>query len=404
MHWLCCLLLVAFWTVGTSNVAKAFSIATWNVSSGTIENVSQRREDFEKLASALRKENSGDLPDVLVLQEVTSLAAAKVVADGLGYTDATVAISDFDSDDEFWAFTLEVAIITKRKVTSIDGYQTQRKNEFGKPVPLRAPLAVHQSGKAVPKGNTSLISIPKIKGIESKTIARGVLRAELKGKVVVYGVHLKSSRLTTCRPEFAIDDSWQLWNLANQYGLSKHADAIKDAWDAVKQYRDDISDKGVPATVNEARKSARNREATAAAIAEMARIDFDKGKSVYVAGDFNTPVNEPCKTGVKLVPDNEPEIGCNKGVVADTCGAKDGFDDTIAIFDRGLTGGPDFEVLTKDLKKTYVKSGFINSPIDNIVVAGPDSSKSFTVKRIDGKLDKKRKLFGSDHHAILAFF
>ena len=59
------------------------------------------------------KSKLGDLPDVLVLQEVTAYASAISIAETLGDTSGTVITSDAGRDGETWPLALEVAVISK---------------------------------------------------------------------------------------------------------------------------------------------------------------------------------------------------------------------------------------------------------------------------------------------------
>ena len=49
--------------------AEAFSLTTWNVAEGSIENVTRRETDIQRLGVIIRAKLQGNLPDVLVLQE-----------------------------------------------------------------------------------------------------------------------------------------------------------------------------------------------------------------------------------------------------------------------------------------------------------------------------------------------
>lgn len=71
-----------------------------------------------------------------------------------------------------------------------------------------------------------------------------------------------------------------------------------------KTYRQEIED--APAVTEDALRSARQRESTAAAVAVEVAKDVSAGRDVVVAGDFNTPFCEPCKTGTDLTAGHEP--------------------------------------------------------------------------------------------------
>ena len=104
--------------------ASAFSLVTWNVAEGSVENVTRREGDIGRLGALLRARLQGQLPDVVVLQEVTSYAAATRMARALGFSKAMVATSDSGNDREIWPFALEIAIVTTRPIVSVTSYQT----------------------------------------------------------------------------------------------------------------------------------------------------------------------------------------------------------------------------------------------------------------------------------------
>lgn len=380
--------------------AWAFSIATWNASAGTIEGIADREDNLRLLAAEYRKANGG-LPDVLVLQEVTSYAAARKIADYLGYRNATIVTTDVGDDTEIWPFALEIAIVTTLEVATADTFQSLR-IKSGVKQPPRRPFIEDQASGSLTKGDAAEIVIPDVITKDNKeNPSRGILRVELANGTVIYGVHLKSSGLGVCRAWQTALDANGLQRLATDFGLAEHAAAVQAARDAVVEFQNKMPPEGVAATVNETIQSAKQREAGAAAVGELAKVDIAADKSVYVAGDFNTPLVEECKTGSDLAVDHVPEIGCKGGEVLKTCGTKDGFDDTFAILTDGLAGGPKFSMLTSGIGKTYVSTSFADSPIDNILVAGPASQTEHTVMKLEGPI-VNNKVFGSDHYSVLA--
>lgn len=381
--------------------APAFSIASWNVAGASVENVADRTDDLAALRKAFlsRDEN---LPDVLILQEVTSYAAAKSIADGLGYQNATIVTTDVGDDKEIWPFALEIALITTRNVVDVSVLQTVRYNR-GKPVPFRKPFIQDQISGKLTRGDVTELVIPsEITASNNEKPSRGLLRVVLEDNLVIYGVHLKSSGLAICRAWQVVSDAYDLQKLAADFGLDDSVKAIQEARDAISDYSKNIPDTGIPATVEETQKSARNREAMAGAIGLLASNDINNlGLSAFVAGDFNTPLVEPCKSGQKLEEDAIPQVGCSRKPVANSCAGTDGFDDTYGILTNGLVGSPKFKTLTKDLGRTYVKSGFADSPIDNILVTGPAANWDYNVSKLEGT-KVNNKVFGSDHFAIFA--
>jgi hypothetical protein len=70
--------------------------------------------------------------------------------------------------------------------------------------------------------------------------------------------------------------------------------------------------------------------------------------------------------------------------------------DPDAILTSGVIGGVSMKVLTADVERTYASTQFVDSPIDNVLTAGPQPERKFTASKIaDGS---GRKPFGSDHY------
>jgi hypothetical protein len=70
------------------------------------------------------------------------------------------------------------------------------------------------------------------------------------------------------------------------------------------------------------------------------RFDQNAGGHPHQGRHLSHPLNEPCKTGSDLAEDFQPLLGCRTGITPATCGPTDGFDDTFAIFTKGLAEGP----------------------------------------------------------------
>jgi hypothetical protein len=164
------------------------------------------------------------------------------------------------------------------------------------------------------------------------------LRLELQGGIVVYGVHLNSSGLGFCRLDDQKSQAENLAKTAEALGLTTEAADVRHAVDRVKAEIGRAENPGIEATSAKAFRRAATREAAAAAIVRLAESDVANGKTVFVGGDFNTPLQEKCKTGRNLVEDFQPVLGCKTFMTPDTCGTTDGFDDTIAVFTKGVSG------------------------------------------------------------------
>jgi endonuclease/exonuclease/phosphatase family metal-dependent hydrolase len=373
--------------------ASAFTVATWNAEQASVETVTRREGTLGRLGDALRASNEGALPDVLVLQEVTSYAAAARIARAVGYADSTVAASDSGSDRDIWPFALEIAIVTSRPVVSVTSYQSRVEERF-------PPFRLSLSSGEVTFGRIEGINVPPETALrEGETIPRAILRVELEGGTVIYGVHLNSSGLGFCRLDDAIKGARDLRNKAEALGLDAEAKAIEKAISAVRSSIPTARNPGIEATKQEALRRARSREAAAGAIAMLAARDIAAGKSVFIAGDFNTPLQEVCKAGEKLEEDAEPLIGCATKLGANACNERDGFDDTYAVLTNGLIDTVRFRVLTEGIGRTYAKGDFVDSPIDNVLAAGPLSSRAFTAVKLKGP--QNDLTFGSDHFPVL---
>jgi hypothetical protein len=211
-------------------------------------------------------------------------------------------------------------------------------------------------------------------------------------------VHLNSSGLGFCRLDDAMKGSNELRQRARSLGLSDDDVAVQQAMQHVRQEIARARDPGIEATKQEALRRARSREAAAGAIALLSQADVSAGKTVYVAGDFNTPLEEPCKTGSKIEEDfDPPAIGCNTSLTPASRGTRDGFDDTFAVLSSGMIGGLRFRVLTEGIGRTYARGNFVDSPIDNMLVAGSNATHRAVKlgQAISGAV------FGSDHYPVL---
>ncbi|TSD82826.1 hypothetical protein FFK22_041060 [Mycobacterium sp. KBS0706] len=391
------LLAAAIVLLGTGSVAaEPLSIATWNVEAATAESVLKRADPIGRAAAAYRAATPDNaLPQVIVLDEITSVVAAAEVARFLGYANATVIATDHSNDSDVWPNALEVGIVTTKTVVSVTSIEQQRNREHPERDPLRPPFIYDLATSKVNNGTVEELRIPS--QLPDAFVPRGILRVELEGGVVVYGVHLNSSGLGFCRPSEGVQG---LIKAANALGLVAKAIAVENAEKAVRQAMPKARNPGIAATTDEALDRARSREASLGVVAERASADVAAGKSVFVAGDFNTPFVEKCKTGKKLGEDFRPLVGCSTGLTPETCGTTDGFDDSYAILTEALIGTVKFKSLTSGLGRTYVSTNFADSPIDNVFVAGPLASRTFTAVKLSEPLDDNT-VFASDHHPVL---
>jgi hypothetical protein len=258
-------------------------------------------------------------------------------------------------------------------------------------------------------------------------VPRAILRVQLQNGVVVYGVHLQSNLLKICRTgtEFCKtgkDDPIQpgALNLKNSAELLKETakkldllneeESVKNAYDKIMEsicstdQTPTPQNPGTKAVKEQTLERARAREAVAGAVKELAATDLGEKhlKTVFVGGDFNTPLFEDCKTGTKINEDFEPLEGCNTVQTPNACRTDgrtlDGFDDTYSILKSGLFD-VSFKVLTEGLKRTYANEDFVDSPIDNVLISGQGSADKFEAIRLGTA--ENEKVYGSDHYPVL---
>ncbi|HWA97374.1 MAG TPA: endonuclease/exonuclease/phosphatase family protein [Pirellulales bacterium] len=167
-------LLLSVLVVASLPVAAAeIRIATWNVHEGfSVEGIEKRANELRQFAKAVR-------PDVLLVQEVTSLEVLTAVRDCMGLGEYEVVCSDFAPSDEPDFTALEVGIISR--------------------IPLSQVIEYDPSPDFVPGKNSppELLLEPQLKlGIRKpEGDIRGFLWARLDSiKTSVVVVHLKSSR------------------------------------------------------------------------------------------------------------------------------------------------------------------------------------------------------------------
>ncbi len=332
-------------------------VVTWNVFRGTENDMDWRKGG---LIAAGEQINA----DVIVLQEVTSLEAARQIAGFLGMPDADVVISDWSDDNGEWYQALEVAVISKLPILNAKEFETSALD--GRP-----PQAISSRG-AIPTGE-DLLQLPEPVNKSPENLGfRGSLRVELAGGIVLYGVHLKSGTPRACRiPE-----------------------AERPSADIFRQL-----------VINGRISNAEQRENVMAATIALANQDVAADKTAIILGDFNIPFNEPSRTG------NDLELGtpecvaltiCARQTSPDTCPASEGYDETHWLLQNGHIGGTQYRPLSSGLGRTYIKTEFADSPIDNIYIAGPLAADARAAALIpDPEFEERGRHFGSDHIPVL---
>lgn len=151
--------------------AEKLRIATWNAQDlFSVEDVVDRSSDFAEMAKKIK-------PDILLLQEVTSVDVVEKIRESMGaaYSKAHVACSDFNQDDHDKRASFEVAIISKYPLTQVVEFDPTPDNQL--------------------KSEPAETGIEKVKNVSSISTSRGYLWAEIHDlSLTVASVHLKSSR------------------------------------------------------------------------------------------------------------------------------------------------------------------------------------------------------------------
>lgn len=148
-------------------------LVTWNVRElFTTGDVAERAQDFQRFAAEVR-------PDVLVVQEVTSLKVVTALRDAMGLAGYHVACSDFEPSDIPDHAAFEVGIISRFPLTQVLEYDPSPDFAPGRGAADELPLAPAY----------------KLGVKQAYRDTRGFLwaRIEALGWTVV-AVHLKSSR------------------------------------------------------------------------------------------------------------------------------------------------------------------------------------------------------------------
>ena len=384
---------------------KTLRIATWNVLRGTVEEIERRAQgpDLKNAKDALRA-------DILILQELSSFAAAQRLAHHLGMTNAHIAVSDFNYDTGAWYKAHEVAIISKVPIVSVEEYDANIKNDHGNPILIRT----NSNRIDMTSGVQHELKVPQqIKeGVPSDQMpdmskVRGFLRVQLENNMVIYAVHLKSQRIGFCgRPKYDVQDAK---SLLTRLQLSSNFESEATELDKIlkkveENEKSDIWQK--TPSWPQAKRDATKREFVIAAIAERVADDLAKGYSVVVGGDFNIAANEPCKSGSNLEVDTVLNLTCgDRKIDKERCPNGDGYDDTHSILTSGIMREVRMRSLAGTMQRTHRSNheeSYANLPIDYLYVAGP-SRENFTLARRIGTPDLKnrRRVFGSDHHPVL---
>lgn len=169
--WILTVVLVSGFIVSSASGGETVKIVTWNGEAlFDPAAVDARSDDLAEFAQKVK-------PDVLLLCEVGSLAAAKAVRDRMGLEGYHVACSDFNPDGNQYS-SLEVAVISKFSLAGVVEYDRQTDE--------RGPAGAGSERKL------ERVDVP---GIAEISVGRGFLYADLKDmNLGVVVTHLKSSR------------------------------------------------------------------------------------------------------------------------------------------------------------------------------------------------------------------
>jgi len=164
----------------TATSAAEIRIATWNVHEGmSVEHLASRSDDFRRAGLAIK-------PDVLLVQEVTSLKVVEAVRDRLGLKGYHCACSDFAPDDRPDFAFLEVGIISRYPLDEVIEFDATPDSGSKSEAPFEMPITpLVKRGIYRPVGDV-----------------RGFLWARIDQlKLTVAVLHLKSSRGANSGPD-----------------------------------------------------------------------------------------------------------------------------------------------------------------------------------------------------------
>lgn len=174
------LLIGLLFTAAGPLAAEDVRIATWNVHEGmSVEKLAERADDLRQMAAAVR-------PDVLLVQEVTSLKVVEAVRDLMGLKGYYCACSDFNPGDQPDFAFFEVGIISRWPLDQVIEYDVTPDNADKPGTPDELPL-------------NPLLKLGIRKPPED---VRGFLWARIDQlKLTTAVVHLKSSRGANSGPD-----------------------------------------------------------------------------------------------------------------------------------------------------------------------------------------------------------
>lgn len=314
-------------------VADPVTIVSWNIGPGLEEPMLERKGDFLSLDAELK-------PDVIVMVEVIGRRGAEIAAQNLGWPDYHVAVSDFAiaKTDVFQG--LEVSVISKIPIVSVTEYDVtpdgNKHDVFG----TSGTVAVQEQ----------LLTSSGISNVEpTGGFDRGTLRVDLSNGLTILPVHLKSNNNGACSSAVTARSTLSGMQIT------------------VPSQLQEAIDKGFPKQVAADKRNAAERERVMAAVKKVADEAVAEGRTVIIAGDYNTSF-EPGKVGADFADCDLQPFECKQAPFKTSACTGDGFDDTFAILSKPLVGSAGFAILTEGLGRTYEDTVFADAAIDHIAV------------------------------------
>lgn len=373
-------IILASLAIATAARSEPVRIVSWNMGPSLEERLALRAPDIQAMNEELA-------PDVLVLVEVVGRRGAQQVAEHLGWPDYHVAVSDLSIPSSAAHEGIEVAVVSKIPmiaVSEMDVTPDQRSHDvFG----THGPLSVVEK----------LLTSAGIAGVQQTGARdRGTLRVDLANGLTIFPVHLKSNLNNACADATTAQKA-----LTNMMIDVPPALSAGIASGFQRQIADDL-------------RNAAERERVIAAIKREADKAVAEGRTVVIAGDFNTSF-EAGKSGSSFADCALQGMACKKQPFpATACAVGDGFDDSFAILTQPLVDKTRFAILTEGIGRTYEEMDFGDAAIDHIAVAETAVDK-FSAPAIECSQQniggvstkwaaKSCTLFGSDHYPVATDF
>ena len=340
--------------------ASEVRIVSWNVAAQPMERVLARASDYRAMSDALA-------PDVLVLIELTGVDDLKAIAKAVGWPTYYAAVSDGQLQGSEIHFSLEVGILSRVPITSV--VELDSKPE-GRTHPVFTSME--------PDGDASIpVKEVQLKGIDKMGLAasdRGTLRVDLSNGLTVFPVHLKSNSNDVCFAANDTIDNLKKLNLPPVPALQE------------------ILDNGSEVKAKADRDNAFKRERVIAATKAVADMAINEGRTVLIAGDWNTSF-EAGKFGQSFDVCVLAPFSCEKApFLAEKCSG-DGYDDTFAIMTGPLVGNQKWKMTTERLGRTYTDTKYADKAIDHIAIPEAKSAE-FSMPEVGSDP------FGSDHYPV----